>query len=69
MACPDSTAAADALAAAIAGPAQVTSDGLTVIQHRLDRLIAADKYQAAKCAARDPRRGLRFTRLVPPGAT
>lgn len=60
--------AAAALAAAAAGPAEVSGDAGSVRQHSLPDLIAADRYLLAKDAALNRRRGLRFNRLVPPGA-
>jgi hypothetical protein len=68
MACDDATAASTALASAIAGPAKVQGDAGMVESHKLSDLIEADKYQSAKCAGSSPRRGLRITRLIPPGA-
>jgi hypothetical protein len=50
------------------GPKQVTADGLTVQQHSIPDQIAADQYLSAKSAATKKHRGLRFTRLLPPGA-
>ena len=52
-----------------AGPARVTGDQGSVQQHSLKDQIAADRYLAAKQAAKKSRnRGLRFNRLVLPGA-
>lgn len=67
MACEDATAAADALTAAIAGPKRVKGDAGEVEQHPLPDLIAAEKYAASRCAGTSPRRGLRITKLIPPG--
>lgn len=67
MACEESTAATDALNLALGGPAEVSGDAGSVKQHSLSDLIAADKYLAARCATTKARRGLRFTKLVPPG--
>jgi len=53
---------------AAAGPAKVTSDGLSVDAQKIPDLIAADKYLASKAAAKLPRRGLRYSKFVPPGA-
>lgn len=50
------------------GPKQVTSDGLTVQAHPLLDLVKADQYLKAQDAAAKKHRGLRFTRLLPPGA-
>ena len=50
------------------GPAKVEGDAGTVQQHPLPDQIEADKYLAAKEAAKRKDRGLRFNKLVPPGA-
>lgn len=65
--CEDADAATEALTAAIAGPREVEADGLSVRQHSLPDLIEAERYQAAKCAATRPGRGLRLTKLIPGG--
>lgn len=49
-------------------PAKVASDAGSVEQHKLSEQIEADRYLAAKEAAKSKRRGLRFNKLVPPGA-
>lgn len=51
-----------------AGPAKVSGDAGSVEQHKLAEQIEADRYLASKKAAKKPNRGLRFTKLVPPGA-
>lgn len=51
------------------GPAKVAGDAGSVEQHKPTEQIAADRYLAAKEAAKSKRRGLRFNKLVPPGAT
>jgi hypothetical protein len=38
-------------------------------QHKLSDQIAADRYLNSKDAAKSKTRGLRFTKLVPPGAS
>jgi hypothetical protein len=50
------------------GPAKAAGDAGSVEQHKLTEQIAADKYLAAKEAAKSKSRGLRFNKLVPPGA-
>ena len=50
------------------GPAKVASDAGSVEQHNLADQIEADKYLASKEAAKTKSRGLRFNKLVPPGA-
>lgn len=51
-----------------AGPSSVSGDGHSVSQQSVGDLIAADKHLAAKSAAARAHMGLRFTKLVPPGA-
>ena len=50
------------------GPAKASGDAGSVEQHPLPDQIEADKYLAAKEAAKTKKRGLRFNKLVPPGA-
>jgi hypothetical protein len=49
------------------GPAKASGDAGSVEQHPLPDQIAADRYLAAKEAAKDKKRGLRFNKFVPPG--
>jgi len=49
-------------------PAKASGDAGSVEQHKLTEQIAADKYLAAKEAVTKKKRGLRFNKLVPPGA-
>lgn len=51
-----------------AGPAKASGDAGSVEQHKLTEQIAADKHLAAKEAIGKKNRGLRFNKLVPPGA-
>lgn len=50
------------------GPAKVSGDAGSVEQHSVSEQIEADRYLAAKQAAKSKRRGLRFNKIVPPGA-
>ena len=50
------------------GPAKASGDAGAVEQHSLPDQIEADRYLASKEAAKKPQRGLRFNKLVPPGA-
>lgn len=52
------------------GPAAASGDSGSVTQHSLQDQIAADRYLASKAAAASStgNRGLRFNRIVPPGA-
>jgi len=49
------------------GPAKAAGDAGSVEQHKLTDQIEADKYLAAKEAAKSKSRGLRFNKVVPPG--
>lgn len=64
---PDETIA-DAIKDNAAGPAKASGDSISVEQHSIQDQIAADRYLASKRAATKPHRGLRFSRVVPPGA-
>lgn len=57
----------DALKAAAQQPKRVRTDAGEVEAHDLDQQIAADKYLAGKSAAGNAHRGLRFSRIIPPG--
>ena len=50
------------------GPARASGDAGSVEQHKLPDQIEADRYLAAKKAAKSKSRGLGFNKLVPPGA-
>jgi len=50
------------------GPAKASGDAGSVEQHKLAEQIEADRYLASKEAVKKPHRGLRFTKIVPPGA-
>jgi len=50
------------------GPAKASGDSGSIEQHALSDQIAADRYLASKQATRSKGLGLRFTRVVPPGA-
>ena len=50
------------------GPAKVSGDSGSVEQHPLPDQIAADRYLASKDASKRPDRGLRMSRIAPPGA-
>lgn len=55
---------------AAANPASVSVDGQTVQTRSLSELIEADRYLRSKEAAASGKRpgGIRFTKLIPPGA-
>lgn len=50
------------------GPAKAAGDSGSMEQHKLSDQIAADRYLASKQATKSKRLGLRFTKIVPPGA-
>ncbi len=58
----------DAIEQNAKGPAKASGDTGSVEQHKLAEQIEADRYLASKEAAKKPHRGLRFNKLVPPGA-
>jgi hypothetical protein len=58
----------DAIRENAQGPAKASGDAGSVEQHKLSEQIAADKHLASKQAVNKPSRGLRFNKLVPPGA-
>jgi hypothetical protein len=58
----------DAIRESAKAPAKASGDAGSVEQHKLTEQIAADKYLASKDAASQPKRGLRFNKLVPPGS-
>ncbi len=49
------------------GPAKVSGDAGSMEQHSLPDQIAADRYLAAKKAARSKGLGITLKKLVPPG--
>jgi len=51
------------------GPAEAHGDSGGVKQHSLPDQIEADRYLASKQAAKSKSRGLRFSKLAPPGAS
>ena len=51
-----------------AGPKAAQVDGQRVEQHPLGDLLEADRYLAAKRAAKSRKGGLKFTRMSHPGA-
>lgn len=57
-----------AIATSATGPAKVTGDEGSVEQHPLPDQIAAEKHIRGNDAVATPRRGLRYSKFVPPGA-
>jgi len=68
MACDDADTISDAVLSAAAGPKRVKGDAGEVEQYGIAELIEAERYQRSKCASVKSNRGLRFSKLVPPGA-
>lgn len=58
----------DAIRGNAEGPKRAQGDSGSVEQHSLKDQIEADRYLTSKQAVQDPKRGLRFTKLVPPGS-
>ena len=50
------------------GPAKASGDSGSMEQHKPSEQIEADRYLLSKAAAKSKSRGLRFNKLVPPGA-
>lgn len=50
---------------AVSQPKSVMVDGVSMTQHSLPELIALDKHNTAKAAART---GIKFQKIVPPAA-
>lgn len=65
---PDENDLTDTIAESAKQPAKASGDMGSMEQHALSEQIEADKYLASKAAAKTPKRGLRFNKLVPPGA-
>lgn len=58
----------DAIEQNAKGPAKASGDAGSVEQHPLPDQIEVAKFLASKEAAKSKKRGLRFNKLVPPGA-
>lgn len=58
----------DDIAQQAAEPASVSADGQTTTARPLADVIAGQQYLDARAAVRKRRRGVLFTKLVPPGA-
>ena len=55
------------LKTAASGPKRAKGDAAEVEQYSLKDLIEADKYLAAKEAMKDPAKGFKRVKIVPPG--
>ena len=51
------------------GPAEARGDSGSVKQHSLKDQIEADRFLASKQAVKSKKRGIRFTKISPPGAS
>ena len=58
----------DAIQQNAEGPAKASGDSGSIEQHSLRDQIDADRYLASKKAARKKKLGVRFSKLIPPGA-
>ena len=67
MASEDAETISQAIMDAVTSPARMVGDAGEVEERSLADLIKADQYVAAKTAATNGRRGLRFSRLIPDG--
>jgi hypothetical protein len=65
---PDPTPLEQTIADNAQGPKKAQGDAGSVESHSLQDQIAADRYLAAKQAVRSRGKGLRISKLVPPGA-
>lgn len=63
----DSDAIWAAIRLALAAPLRVSGEQGSVEGHPIDQLVKADQYARAVDAARNANRGIRFTKLIPPG--
>lgn len=57
-----------AISDSASGPKRAQGDSGSVEQHPLKEVVEADRYLSSKDAAKRPDRGLRMSRLAPPGA-
>lgn len=63
-----STDLGDTIANAATTPSSASSDGQSVSARPVNEIIEADRYLRAKESAAKKHRGLRFAKIVPPGA-
>lgn len=59
----------DAIQENASGPLKAQGDSGSMEQHSLPDQIAADRYLRSVEATKTKRRGLRFSKLVPPGSS
>jgi hypothetical protein len=65
---PDPTPLEQTIAENAAGPKKAQGDAGSLEQHSLQDQIAADRYLASKAAVQRHGKGIRLTKIVPPGA-
>jgi hypothetical protein len=65
---PDPTDLSETIASEAVAPLSSSGDNHSATGRPITDLIEADKYLASKAASRSKRRGLLFTKLLPPGA-
>jgi hypothetical protein len=65
---PEPTPTEQAITDNAQGPKKVQGDAGAVEQHSLPDQIAADRYLASKQAVRSKSKGIRISKLIPPGA-
>jgi hypothetical protein len=58
----------EAITQAALGPKRSKENGREVEEHAMDQLIKADNHVSGKTAGRKNHMGLRFGKIVPPGA-
>lgn len=57
----------NAMVTSVQGPKKYAADGVSAEEHDIEDQIAAEQHVANQSAAALPRRGMRFTNLVPAG--
>lgn len=57
----------DAMVTSVQGPKKYGADGVNAEEHDIEDQILAEQHVAGQSAAVLPRRGMRFTNLVPAG--
>lgn len=69
MAAPTDDELKEAFLQAFTSPKKASNETGSVEAHSLADMIEFDKYIRGKTAADKPTRGVRFTKLIPPGIT
>ncbi len=63
----DATDIRDAMVTSAQGPKRTAADGVSAEEHDIEDQIMAEQHVAGQSAAALPRRGMRFTNLIPAG--